>query len=152
MLQMMMDWKVQVSTGVPTVWQQLRAHIQGQGGLEHAWELNFAGTCRGRGSCGSMQFLVKLWPPQNCSIEESRESLEKGSTRCKKPTMNPWFWFYLPSGQQISTWCLPRLRPICLRSCSYKIEDGIATPDLWGFVTTCNVDAMVSGSLALEFF
>jgi len=33
MLQMMMDWKVQVSTGVPTVWQQLRAHIQGQGGV-----------------------------------------------------------------------------------------------------------------------
>lgn len=33
MLQMMMDWKVQVSTGVPTVWQQLRAHIQSQGGV-----------------------------------------------------------------------------------------------------------------------
>ena len=35
MLQMMMDWKVQVATGVPTVWQQLRTHIQSQGGAEH---------------------------------------------------------------------------------------------------------------------
>ena len=33
MLQMMMDWKVQVATGVPTVWQQLRTHIQSQGGV-----------------------------------------------------------------------------------------------------------------------
>lgn len=31
MLQIMMDWRVQLSTGVPTVWQQLRAHIQSQG-------------------------------------------------------------------------------------------------------------------------
>ena len=37
MLKMMMDWKVQVATGVPTVWQQLRTHIQSQGGAEH-WE------------------------------------------------------------------------------------------------------------------
>lgn len=35
MLQTMMDWKVQVATGVPTVWQQLRTHIQSQGGAEH---------------------------------------------------------------------------------------------------------------------
>lgn len=34
MLQIMMDWRVQLSTGVPTVWQQLRAHIQSQGPQE----------------------------------------------------------------------------------------------------------------------